>query len=340
MELMGITKPTFRKDTGDAFCRVDGRRVSLQCKWTDKTQLVINYQHILDQYNLNLELIQPGEIYLSQAIAKYLKSRRNLNSKSQKTDRRTLKYFRDFLKETYNLNDCKMKAINLEKLEFWTVWLSKKMTDNSVHVYQTYLKTFFNTLDRWTQEAGKTGIRYLEFNPVRYYKRVRKEQKKIILLSEDEKQDLIEKAQTHPILKTVIPVCIYTGIPIKEICSPVVINNDEFHYKRNKTRKQVTIPIHPRLKLYLGQTNRIVSLCKVSSTTLSHAHKKFVSQSKYGGLTMHQYRHNFAIALLRNNVRVDVVADLLGHSDHGVTVLKNYARFIKQDKLEAIRKLS
>jgi len=56
-------------------------------------------------------------------------------------------------------------------------------------------------------------------------------------------------------------------------------------------------------------------------------------------VTIHSLRHTFASALIIDGQKVTRVADLLGHSDPGVT-LKVYAHWFKDVKTDAMANLA
>ena len=340
--IMGIGKLSHRSDgrNNSYYYRVDGRKVSAG---SDKVKAEHKRQIAISMYSAGiLKFKVAGRVKLSEAILDYNNSRENMAKKTIENDKRVLTLFEEFV------GDVKLEIISLKKLNDFEVYLmkTKGMSQNGFRAYQTHLKTFFNTIHRWTSEAGKTDKKYLERNPAKYWKKVKAVERDIIILTDEQKKNILKIAKSHKTLNKVIPIMMFSGMPVAEICGQVVISSDlsVLQYRRKKTKELVSIPIGKKLKKHFHSLKIKDGIHLFSDghgeSYIHQEHKMLlILHSQFKGLTPHQYRHNFAISLLRAGIRVSVVASLLGHKDNGITVLKHYSKYVYTEKKDAMSKV-
>lgn len=140
---------------------------------------------------------------------------------------------------------------------------------------------------------------------------------------------------------TVIPVMVYTGLSRIDAVNQIILTGDSIQYRRHKTQKLITVPIHPELRPYIVHLkpgiHRLVKFRHPD--TLGHKFLQVVLESKIEGITPHKLRHTFATLLLEAGAELSVVSELLGHEDISITK-KFYAHVVeglKRKTMELLR---
>jgi len=152
------------------------------------------------------------------------------------------------------------------------------------------------------------------------------------------KSVLLEDACTDHALrnKAIVTVAFYTGLRSGDISSLTFDNidwkNNIIHLVQNKTTVPLTIPLRPvvgnAILDYINQgrpesDSRILFLThdkkprKLSNTAMYHAVTAVLTKAgvrtEGGKRGAHLFRHNFAMALLRNGIQTPVISRILGH---------------------------
>lgn len=161
-------------------------------------------------------------------------------------------------------------------------------------------------------------------------KRVKKE---IVFLSPEE-LELLEKHQfSQPrlrFIKDLFIFCCYTGLPYNELMrlnkSNIIKGFDcnlWISMKRKKTSKPISVPLLPKAESILGvyQNEEEKIFPRISNQKYNSYLKEIadiVGIDK--NLTTHMARRTFAITvLLYNDVPMEIVSELLGHSSMKIT---------------------
>ncbi|SHJ66493.1 Site-specific recombinase XerD [Maribacter aquivivus] len=224
-----------------------------------------------------------------------------------------------------------------QKNDFPLIKLDQTFLDD----FEYYLKTVKNqkqvTINKSIQRFRKpikiaVAEGYLVSDPFVMHKpgRVRKE---VIFLTEDELQLLEEYKFTQPrlqLVKDLFIFCCYTGLAYHEMANlkrEHIIKgfdgNEWIKIRREKTNKQISIPLLPRAKVIMIKYNEMndyvlprFSNQKINSYLKEIAGIVGINKS----ITHHIARKTFAsTVLLYNDVPMEIVSELLGHSSMKIT---------------------
>jgi integrase/recombinase XerD len=135
--------------------------------------------------------------------------------------------------------------------------------------------------------------------------------------------------------------CCYTGLAYNEMSelktSHIITGfdgNDWIQMKRKKTNHQISIPLLPMSKLIIDkyfESNKLEVLPKISNQKFNSYLKEIadiVGISK--NLTHHLARRTFATTvLLYNDVPMEIVSELLGHSKMSITQ-EHYGKVVQK----------
>jgi len=231
-----------------------------------------------------------------------------------------------FIKLNYEINDFPLNKLNLHFLK----------------EFEHYLKTIKNqkqvTVNKAIQRFRKPILMalaegYLDNDPFTGYKR-KKVVTEVVFLSVNELQILEKHHFTQPrlqLVKDLFIFCCYTGLAYHEMANlrkeHIVKGYDSkywIHMKREKTSKKISVPILPKASSLIG---------KYRSKTSEYVLPRFSNQKinsylkEIAGIvgiekriTHHMARKTFAsTVLLYNDVPMEIVSELLGHSSLKMT---------------------
>jgi integrase/recombinase XerD len=236
-----------------------------------------------------------------------------------------------------------------------------KLDQSFLDDFEYYLKTVKNqkqiTINKGIQRFRKPikealGEGYMEKDPFVQHKpgRVRKE---VIFLSTDELKLLEEHHFTQPrlqLVKDLFIFCCYTGLAYHEMANlkkEHIIKgfdgNEWIKMKREKTSKMISVPLLPKAKAILEKYDEVSN----------HALPKFSNQKinsylkEIGGIvginksiSHHMARKTFAsTVLLYNDVPMEIVSELLGHSSMKITQ-EYYGKVVQRRVSEEMERVS
>lgn len=272
---------------------------------------------ILETFKLHNERMkkQIGYTYEKGTLRKYVQ---------------TFNHLKEFIKSKYKRSDFLLNNIRLKFIEDFSLYLL---------VEKNMKQTTVNRTNRYLRKIIKFAIseEFLVVDPFQNYK-PKKVNTKIIYLSADE-LNLIEK---HTFCQNKLQevcdlfiFCCYTGLAYQEMTSLTTLNiksdskgNFWIEITRKKTGKEIYIPLLPRAMEILKMYD--YDLPEFSNQKFNSYLKEIadiVGINKR--LTHHIARKTFATTvLLGNNVSMEVVSELLGHSSLQVTQ-KYYAKLLK-----------
>ena len=256
------------------------------------------------------------------------------------------KHLQDFIKHKFKARDI---CFNMLKSNF---------LDDYEYFLKTEKKLQQSTLNKAIQRFRKVvkyaiAEDYLLKDPfiLFRYKTVKKE---VIFLSVDELQKLENlhfKITRMEKVKDLFIFCCYTGLAYKEMAllkkENVVKEFDDnlwLHIKRSKTSKLYKVPLLPKALEILEKYNdedEVLIFKNISNQRLNGYLKEIadvVGLKK--NLTHHMARKTFAsTVLLYNNVPMEIVSELLGHSSMKVTQA-SYGKIVQKSISKEILRIS
>lgn len=258
----------------------------------------------------------------------------------------TLVHIRSFLKFKYNKKDYLLKDLKLQFLHNYEYYLKteKKFLPN----------TIYKTLQRLRRVVRvSVGAEYLMKDPFVLHK-ANKPKVQVIFLTTDE-LTLLEKHQfTQPRLQKVkdwFVFSCYTGLAYNEISKlqkkHIVKGFDGelwIEMKREKTQKNISVPLLPKARELIDKYNDDVVevVFNVCSNQRYNSYLKEIA-SILGitkRLTTHTARKTFAsTVLLYNDVPMEIVSQLLGHSSITITE-DSYGKVVQKKVSEQMKKLN
>jgi integrase/recombinase XerD len=245
------------------------------------------------------------------------------------------KHLQDFIKHKYKSKDIQLKA------------LRSSFIDDYVYFLKVEKKFQQSTLNKAIQRFRKVvryaiSEDYLDKDPFMLYKakRVRKE---VVFLSPEQLNKLEEtdfKIQRIQYIKDLFIFCCYTGLGFKEMSElKKKAVKKEFdgelwlNIHRNKTNKAYKVPLLPKAKEIMEKYgNDGDFVFEGISNTKFNAYLKEIADvvGIDFNLTHHIARKTFAsTVLLFNNVPMEVVSSLLGHSKMQTTQ-ESYGRVVEK----------
>ena len=258
----------------------------------------------------------------------------------------SLTHLNDFVKWKFKSSDIKLKDIH----------------SNFITEYEYYLKTEkklqLSTLNKAIQRFRKVltfaiSQNYLAKDPFMLYK-AKREKKEVVYLDNIELQKLenhyfdIKRVQQ---IKDLFIFCCYTGLGFTEMTnlktSDIIKGFDGelwLDIRRNKTQKSYRVPLLQQAKniLELYQNESRESVFPRLSNPKFNAYLKEVA-SIVGikkNLTHHIARKTFATTvLLYNDVPIEIVSELLGHSKISTTQ-EHYAKVVQKKVSEEMKTLA
>ncbi len=248
-------------------------------------------------------------------------------------------HLKNFIKYKFKTKDIKLKEIKnnfLDELEFYL----KIDVDTKKGLAQSTINKIIQRFRRTIKFAVSEG--YLEKDPFMLYK-AKALNKNIVFLSSVELKK-IEKHQfkTDRInnVKLLFVFCCYTGLAFKEMSllkkRDIILGHDTNFWiviTRRKTLREYKIPLLPKAKEIIAHFDDINSeFCfpNISNQKFNEYLKEIadvVGLNK--NLTHHIARKTFAsTVLLNNDVPMEIVSELLGHSKI-TTTQGHYAKVVQ-----------
>lgn len=254
-------------------------------------------------------------------------------------------HLKHFIKFRYNTNDIKLKSLKGSFLEH----------------YEYYLKTEKNlkqsTLNKAIQRFRRTikyaiSEDYLDKDPFILYK-AKRVKKEVLFLSPEQLRTLEDKTFTIKRIqkvKDMFVFCCYTGLGFTEMKNlkkkDIVTEFDGelwINVNRAKTNRSYKVPLLPKAQEIMVKyaDDSVEHVFASISNANFNAYLKEIADVCYIeiNLTHHIARKTFAsTVLLYNNVPIEVVSKLLGHSKIQTTQ-DSYGKVVEQQISRAMKKL-
>jgi integrase len=167
----------------------------------------------------------------------------------------------------------------------------------------------------------------------------------IIYLTDEELKQLEKHSFSQPRLQQVKDLfifCCYTGLAYAEMSSLTTKNieigfdgNEWIQMIRKKTNRKISVPLLPKAKEILEKYNN--ELPRISNQKFNSYLKEISALLSIDKkLTHHIARKTFATTvLLFNNVPMEIVSELLGHSNMNIT-MSHYGKVVQKKVSDAI----
>ncbi len=287
---------------------------------------------IVEVWDIHNERIKKliGKEIVMVTYQKYLESQRHL---------------KDFIRHQYKVSDMPLRGLKISFLEDYAYYL--KTVKNFQH----------STLNKAIQRMRKVvkfaiGHDYLDKDPFLLYK-AKSVKKEVVFLSVDELKNLEKQTfeiKRLEVIKDCFVFCCYTGLAFKEMSSlkreHIVKGFDGMDWiriKRQKTLKTLSIPLLPKAKKIIRKYHTEGDqVLPVTSNARFNGYLKEIADivGIKKRLTHHVARRTFAsTVLLYNNVPMEVVSELLGHTKLATTQ-QSYGKIVQRKVGEEMRKLS
>ncbi len=258
-------------------------------------------------------------------------------------------HLKEFIKFHFKTNDIKLKDIKSNFLEEFDYYL--KTQKGKKGLAQSTINKAIQRFRKTLKYAISEG--YLESNP--FMMHVSKPIKKsVVFLTHEE----LEKLEAHEFktlriqsIKELFVFCCYTGLAFKEMAclkkSDVIKGFDEKLWivvQRNKTDKEYKVPLLPTpikiIQKFDDESSNLV-FPKISNQKFNEYLKEIAEILEIPkNLTHHVARKTFAsTVLLYNDVPMEIVSELLGHSKISTTQ-EHYGKIVQKRVSEHITVLA
>jgi len=331
------------------------------------TELLLTKQKIYDSY---LKLKFNDENFTLQDL------KRKLQYKKATDDQFILDHYQNYLDEQKKLIGISIKEATWNKFYYTREAVQSfilfkyktkevrfdKLNLNFLEELDYYLKTVRNqrqvTINKEIQRFRAViklalARNLLDKDPFILYK-PKRTIKEVVFLTKEELKRFIESAPTHKtqiMVRDLFIFCCYSGLPFGEMANlkkqnitKGFDNNTWVTIKREKTSKELVVPLFP-------EAEKIIE--KYKHTTLSDKIFPTLSNQKFNSylkdiaklakidkrVTHHTARKTFAsTVLLYNDVPMEIVSELLGHSSIKITQ-DYYGKIIRKKVSQEYNKL-
>jgi len=315
-----VQKQSF--DTDDIYLQYKGENIKIEKK-------------LLEVFNMHNDSMNKliGIEYTKSTYSKFIEAKRHTT---------------DFLKYKYNKKDINLVDINLKFLLEYELYLKSEKKHKQITINKSIQR-----LRKIIKLALSEG--FIITDPFLLYKPKRVENQ-VVFLTPKELRELEEHKFSQPRLQQVCDMfifCCYTGLPYNEMSSLTqknIIkgfdNNTWIDIYRQKTKKQFKIPLLPKAKRilskYKSEDPRLNKLLPIITNQKFNSYLKEIAEilGFEKNLTHHIARKTFATTvLLYNDVPMEIVSELLGHSKMSVTQT-HYAKVVQSKVSEHVSKLN
>lgn len=250
-----------------------------------------------------------------------------------------------FLKWKFKKTDFPLEELSLQFLDDFDYYLKTEKKQEQITINKTIQR-----LRTPIKQAISEG--YLDRDPFILHKS-KTVRKTVIFLTTEELKTLEEAVLQQKRLSTIQDLfifCCYTGLAFYEMAhlekQHILIGFDGINWiqmKREKTQRQISIPILPKaqeiIEKYQTVSNRIFP--PISNQKFNSYLKEIADITGIGKrLTHHIARKTFAsTVLLYNDVPMEIVSELLGHSNMVITQ-ESYGKVVQKKVSEEIKNLA
>lgn len=259
-------------------------------------------------------------------------------------------HLQDFIKFQFKSSDIKLSELKGNFLDNYQHYLSTEKGLNKQGLAQSTINKAIQRFRKTIQYALSEG--YLKSDPFIMHK-AKVEKKKVIFLSPEELSRLEKhdfQTQRVQNIKNLFVFCCYTGLAFNEMSKlkkADIFTGFDGHLwltvSRSKTNRSYNVPLLPKAKnvidLFEDKESEMV-FPRISNQKFNEYLKEIADVLGIDKkLTHHIARKTFAsTVLLYNDVPMEIVSELLGHSSMVVTQA-NYGKIVQNKISEQIKNL-
>jgi integrase len=315
-------------------------QLQLQVKEFTVEGLLQSYFHVAEQ---------PKEVHVVAYFQEYLEKQRKLiDIDLQETTWKKFDYAcrqaKDFIWWKYHKHDLPLKELKAQFLQDFDYYLKTERNQRQVTINKCIQR--FRKPIRIAVAEG-----YLERDPFMLF-RAKAVKKEVVFLTREELAVFEQHTFTQPrleMVKNLFVFCCYTGLAYNEMASLKRAHiqkgfdgNEWIQMKRKKTGKIVSVPLLPRAKEVLQHyaNSSELMLPKISNQKINSYLKEMGAilgiQKR---ITHHTARKTFAsTVLLNNDVPMEVVSEILGHSSIKITQ-EYYGKIVQKRISEEMKRI-
>lgn len=252
---------------------------------------------------------------------------------------------KEFIHLKYGKQDTPVDKLTLKFLNDFEYYLKTERKQKQVTINKTIQR-----LRKPIREALAEGI--IDQDPFVQFKpgRVKKE---VIFLNQEELKTLENHTFSQPRLNLVRDLfifCCYTGLGYHEMSNlkkEHIIKgfdgNEWIQMKRKKTGMMISVPLLPKAKAILNHYKKVgnLALPKFSNQKINSYLKEIAAIAGINkSISHHMARKTFAsTVLLYNDVPMEIVSELLGHSSMKITQ-EYYGKIVQRRVSEEMNRIS
>lgn len=257
------------------------------------------------------------------------------NKKSYATDKCRAKVIKKYFGESTLIKDITPKMIE----DFKKFLLEEGRSKATVNRYLEQLSTTFNIA---------VNNNYLLKNPCKLVRKFRLQNHSVRYLTEDEEKRLMAVLPNY--LKDIVIVALNTGLRKTNVLElrweQINFDFNFIEVLENKGNKHIMLPINQNLMDLFNKTpeSERVGYLFVNPNTgkpytdIKKAWHTVLKEAKIENFRFHDLRHTVGTRLAKANVPVNVIKEILAHSDVKTTM--RYVHSTKGAKIDALSKLN
>lgn len=252
---------------------------------------------------------------ISEYLEEYLERKNYDSPGSRRAYVTAVNMFIDFI------GDKPMRMVTSDDIEqFKRLHRQSRMGAGKGKVEKVSINTYLVRLKALFRQARNDGI--IESVPV--FNMYKLPKRLPVILEKEDKDRVLEyiKEQDHRFY-CVCKFALYTGCRRSEIISARWENFKGFTIKVfGKGAKERTVPLVPQAKEAMGEPKKDGAIFwQAHPDTYSHYFKKYARACGVENVNFHKMRHTAATEMLEAGVNINVVQEVLGHTDIAVTKL-------------------
>ena len=250
-----------------------------------------------------------------------------------------------FLKWKFRKTDFPLEELSLQFLDDFDYFLKIEKKQSQITINKTIQR-----LRTPIKQAISEG--YLDRDPFILHK-TKTVRKTVIFLTTEELKTFEETVFQQKRLSTIQDLfifCCYTGLAYNEMSNlenkHIRIGFDSMNWiqmKREKTQREISIPILPKAQIIIDKylKNKALIFPSISNQKFNSYLKEIADISGINKrLTHHVARKTFAsTVLLYNDVPMEIVSELLGHSNMTITQ-ESYGKIVQKKVSEEMKTLA